>query len=364
MRINSLSLSNFRNIVQLNITSFQNVNVIYGDNAQGKTNLLESIYFLAYSKSFKSSPLTNLVHHNFEFANVKGQIIKNNIDLELAIVFNRSNKELYLNKKLVDIQQYLGNLHIILYVPFYNFIYGGPKERRRYLDRAIVSLNKNYINLLANYNRIIKMRNALLKKEHSKKEWDAWNEQLIKFALEIWKYRIEFIQNLSKEIIAIKEMFFPEKDDIEIGLKTEPALSIEQSRWAEELENFLNDNKANEKKYGFSLYGPHRDDIIILHNSYEAKYFCSSGQLKAILLLLTLSQLNIFYRRYQEFPILMCDDIDAEIDIHKLHSFLSMINKEVQVFLTAIRKDYFSDFKLENPLTFYEIKNGNVFDVF
>jgi len=170
LKLKSLSISNFRNIRQLEINSFASVNIIYGGNAQGKTNLLESIYFLAYSKSFKAAPLNNLITHNFEFANVKGEVIRNDIDFELAIIFNRAGKELYLNKKLVSIEQYIGNIHIILYLPFSTFINGGPKERRQYLDRAIVSLDKKYVNIIANYRRVIKMRNALFKKNHSKKE--------------------------------------------------------------------------------------------------------------------------------------------------------------------------------------------------
>lgn len=362
MKINNLSISNFRNIRQLEINSFSSLNIIYGGNAQGKTNLLESIYFLAYSKSFKAAPLSNLITHNFEFANVKGEVLRNDINFELAIIFSRCSKELYLNKKLVNIEQYIGNIHIFLYLPFSTFIYGGPKERRQYLDRAIVSLDKKYVNIIANYRRVIKMRNALFKKNHSKKEWEAWNEQLIKFSIEIWKHRLAYIKELAKEINSLKGMFFPEKDEIELGLKTEPSLSLDQDRWFQEMEIFLNENRANEEKYGFSIYGPHRDDMIILHNSYEAKNFCSSGQLKAIVLLLTLGQLNLFYNKFQEFPVLICDDIDAEIDNKKLHSFLSMIKKEIQVFLTVMQKDFFSNFRTEFPIKFYEMKEGRIID--
>jgi len=357
LRLENLYLEHFRNIEKLETTFAPAINILFGENAQGKTNILEGIYFLAYSKSFRTSLLKNVPMHNHEVTTARGEVYSKDILTHLVSVSTNEGKQLYIDKKLVDIKRYLGSLHIILYIPFASLIYGLPRERRKYLDRAMVSMDKNFIFLLANYNRVIKMRNALFKRRYSEKEMEAWNEQFIKYAIEIWKLRVAYIKNLNNEVAALKSVFFRSGDEIEIGLSSTPKLSPDDSKWSDEVRNFLAVNKEKEEKTGFTIAGPHRDDMDIVMNSYNARYFCSSGQLKATVILLTLAQIDLFYEKYDEYPLLLCDDIDTELDSSKLLSFLSFLKKDIQVFLTTTQPGICST--MDN-VALHEVKNGTI----
>ena len=357
LRLENVYLEHFRNIEKLETAFASGVNVLYGENAQGKSNILEGIYFLAYSKSFRTSLLKNLLMHNHDATSARGDISSKDTVTQLVLTLSNEGKQLYVDKKLVDIKRYLGCLHIVLYVPFASLIYGLPRERRKFLDRAMVSIDKNFIFSLANYNRVVQMRNALFKRRYSEKEMEAWNEQFIIHANEMWKLRIHHIRQLALQINILKAMFFKDTDTIEIGLRTTPQLSPDESKWSEELHHYLQVNKEKELKAGFTIAGPHRDDMDIVMNSYDSRYFCSSGQLKAMVILLTLAQLHMFHERYGEYPILLCDDVDTELDSAKLHSFLSFLNKDIQVFLTTTQASTYSSM---TEVSLYEVKDGNI----
>ncbi|OGF58380.1 MAG: hypothetical protein A2Y62_14890 [Candidatus Fischerbacteria bacterium RBG_13_37_8] len=357
MKLETLSLENYRNFSHLKLDFTASLNILIGNNAQGKSNLLESIYLLAYSKSPRTSNLNNVVKHGFQITRIEGEVCNNEIKKELVLLIDSGNKHLFVDKKIVELKQYLSNLHVIFYVPFSTLIYGFPRERRRYLDRAIVSLDKKYLHAIASYNRILKMRNALFKSKYNEREMESWNEQFINYAVIIWKARQEYIENLCKKVGQLKPIFFKENDEIEIGLKTTPQLSLEKKRWAEEVKYCMEMQKEREKQMGFTIIGPHRDDMVILLNNYDARYFGSSGQLKAMVILMILAQLNMFHEEYEEYPLLMCDDIDTELDAMKLNAFLSSLSSMVQVFLTTTQNNLAETLK---DAVVYQVHEGVV----
>ncbi len=357
MKILNIYLENFRNFSKININFGSHTNILVGKNAQGKTNILESIYFLAYSKSYRTSFMENLIKRGSQNACVSGMINSDNYTQELLILIDNNGKQLYKEKKLVDLANYLGNLQIVLYDPFTLILSGLPRERRRYIDRAIVSLNSKYLVDLANYNRVIKQRNLLLKRGYSNKEGEVWDEQFIKHAIVIWEMRFEHLNKLCKEIEKLKTIFFKSNDELQIGLKTYPLLSMSRDVWYEEIKSNIKLINQKEREAGFTLVGPHRDDIIIMLNGMDMRSYGSSGQLKAILILLTLAQINMFYSIYNEYPVLICDDVDTELDEEKLDSFLSSLGVEMQIFLTTTKKE------LSNRIPtaeVYEVQNGEV----
>lgn len=339
MKLQNLFVENFRNFSKLDLTFSAEANILVGDNAQGKTNCLEVIYFLAYSKSYRTSNLPNIIRQGSQVSQIAGIVEGNGITNELVILIEDNVKKLYVDKKLVDLKNYLGKLKIILYEPFTLMISGIPNQRRRYLDRMIVSLDQNYLIGLANYNRVVQHRNLLLKRSYSSKEKEAWDEQFIKYAIAIWQARFEYIKKICSEVAKLKEIFFNETDGIEIGLKTYPQLPIEQNMWADEVRKTFELIKDKEKQFGFTMLGPHRDDLIISMNGMDMKAFGSSGQLKAILLLMTLAQMNMFYDVFGEFPVLIFDDVDTELDKRKIKSFLSSLKPGTQIFLSTTNRE-------------------------
>lgn len=339
MKLQNLFIENFRNFSKLDINFSPEANILVGNNAQGKTNCLEAIYFLAYSKSYRTSNLFNLVRKGYQISRVSGITENNSITNELVILIEDNLKKLYADKKLVDLRNYLGKLKIILYEPYTLIISGIPNQRRRYLDRVIVSLDHGYLINLANYNRVVQHRNLLLKKAYSEKEKDAWNEQFIRYSVAVWQARIEYLKKICTEIAKLKVIFFKDTEEIEIGLKTYPQLPIEQNMWDSEIRKHFELMKDKERQFGFTILGPHRDDLVILMNGMDMKAFGSSGQLKAILILMTLAQINMFYDVFGEFPVLICDDVDTELDEQKMQSFLSYLKPGIQVFLSTTNRE-------------------------
>jgi DNA replication and repair protein RecF len=358
VRLQNLYLENFRNFSKIEVNFSAGTNILAGDNAQGKTNLIESIYFLAYSKSYRTSSLSTLLKQGYQISKVSGLVDNDSFTKELTIIIDDNVKKLYVEKKSVDLRDYLGNLQIVLYEPFTLIFSGLPRERRRYIDRAIVNLDRKYLLDIANYNRVLQQRNLLIKSRHSEREEEIWDGEFIKYAIPIWKARFEYLQKLGAEVEKLKEIFFRANDEIEMGLKTVPPLSTGSEMWAEEIKNHLSLLKQKEKQIGYTLLGPHRDDLVIMMNSMDMKLFASSGQLKAILILMTLAHINIFYSVYGEYPILICDDVDTELDEQKRKSFLSALKPGIQVFLTTTNKDLS---KMVPDAELFMVKEGSIY---
>lgn len=339
MKIERLKLKKFRNYDKLDIKFNDKLNIIIGNNAQGKTNILEAIYFLSITKSFLSINDKNCMKKNEVFTKIEGNIRTNKGKNILSLILNENGKKLEINdNEIKKHSDYIGNLKVIIFNPDnIRLIKDAPGNRRRFLNIEISQLYGKYINLLNEFNVVLKQRNEYLKiiKNNNYNEiyFSILNEKFVELSYEIYKYRISFIDNLNKYIGQI----FKEISGFDgLYIKYIPSVDIlDMDNFKTIMLNKLKDNYDRELIYGNSLYGPHRDDFSFKINENDLLLYGSQGQLKMAILALKLSEIDVFNEVSQEYPILLLDDLFSELDVSKRNNVISYLNRDIQTILTT-----------------------------
>ena len=353
MWISNIKLSNFRNYDKKEIKLNENINVFFGENAQGKTNIIESIFLCSIGKSFRTNKEKELIKFNKEKALVEIDFEKSdrkgNIKIELE-----NKKNVYLNGiKLKKLSELLGNINIVIFTPDdINILKGGPQNRRKFLDIMISQLRPNYMHVLTLYLKTLEQRNNYLKqiKIENKEEnlLDIWDEKLIEYGMKIYEYRKEFIEKIKNKIKIIHNEITQNKEDIQIEYFSD----------ANTRQNFINELKSRRKLdiiKGFTTKGVHRDDFVVYINGREVEIYGSQGQHRTAILSLKLSELKVIYDEIGEYPILLLDDFMSELDDKRRKNFLNNI-KDIQVIITCTEKII-----LENLEYFsYNVIDGNI----
>lgn len=335
MYIEKIKLNNFRNYQQLDLELNKKINIIYGNNAQGKTNILEAIFLCSFGKSFRTSKEKEMI--KFEQKNSVIEVFYQKKDREGRIKIEIGDKkQIYLNGvKLKKLSELLGNINIIIFTPDdINILKDGPANRRRFLDMMIGQLRPNYVHNLNMYLKTIEQRNNYLRqiKEENKPEemLGIWDEKLADYGEKIFSYRKEFIEKISKKINIIHNEITDNKEE----------LKIEYISNCEDRDSYLRLLKERRKLdiiKGFTTKGIHRDDFMIYINGKEVSVYGSQGQNRTVILSLKLSELNVVYEEIGEYPILLLDDFMSELDEERRKNFLKNI-KETQVILTGTEK--------------------------
>jgi len=354
MWIENIKINNFRNYDNEEINLCKNINIFYGENAQGKTNIIESIFLSSMGKSFRTNKDREMINLNKEESLVEISFVKS--DRKGKIKIELSNKKnIYLNGvKLKKLSELLGNINIVIFTPDdINILKGGPQNRRRFLDIMISQLKPNYMYNLNLYLKTLEQRNNYLRqiKEENKDEnlLDIWDEKLAEYAFKICQYRNEFINKIKNKIKSIHNEITSKKEDIEIEYITECYNK-------EEYIKLLKKRRKLDIIKGFTTKGIHRDDFNILINDKQLNIYGSQGQHRTAILSLKLSELNIIYEETGEYPILLLDDFMSELDNNRRKQLLkNMENK--QIIITCTEK-----FNIENNnFLIYNVKNGKVF---
>lgn len=367
MNIYKLNLVNFRNYSKLNISLNKNMNIFIGNNAQGKTNILEAIMFLALTKSHRAVNEADLIKFGREKTIVKGKIKNNNIIKELEIAMEKGNKVLKVNKTLIKKNSdYISNLNVISFTPDdLEIIKGSPSVRRNILNIQISQLSKTYLNTYNEYNKILKTRNEYLKILFSnsladKNYLDIITDKLIEKAIVIYKIRSEYITLINKSINDIYNNICD--SNFSLAIKYEPNITIDLYE-DEEIRGLLRkvykNNYKKELNNGMTLFGPHRDDFSFYLNNFNLKSYGSQGQQKLAILSYKLSEISIFSEKCDTTPVLLFDDIFSELDIKKRNKLLKYIHEKAQSIITttdlkSIQKKY-----LDNAYIF-EVNNGEI----
>lgn len=353
MYIKEIKLNNFRNYKQLDLNLNKNINIIYGNNAQGKTNILESIFLCSFGKSFRTTKEKEMIMFNENNLIVEIFYQKKDRDGKIKIEIGEK-KQIYLNGvKIKKLSELLGNINIVIFTPDdINILKDGPANRRRFLDMMIGQLRPNYVYNLNMYIKTIEQRNNYLRqiREENKPEemLEIWDEKLADYGEKIFNYRNEFIEKISKKINKIHGEITDNKEK----------LKIEYVSNCENKEDYLKLLKERRKLdiiKGFTTKGVHRDDFMIYINDKEVSTYGSQGQNRTVILSLKLSELNVVYEEIGEYPILLLDDFMSELDEERRKNFLNNI-KNTQVILTGTEKIDLHD--LEYNL--YNIKKGEV----
>lgn len=327
----------------------------FGENAQGKTNIIESIYLSSIGKSFRTNKEKELIKFEKDKAIVEIEFNKKDRDGKIKIEIG-DKKQIYLNGiKLKKLSELLGNINIVIFTPDdINILKGGPQNRRKFLDVMISQLRPNYMHLLTLYLKTLEQRNNYLKqiKLENKDEnlLDIWDEKLIEYGTKIYEYRNEYIKKIQEKIKIIHKNITEEKEEIEIKYFSD----------ASTRQNFLNELKSRRKLdiiKGFTTKGVHRDDFMIYINGKEVEIYGSQGQNRTTVLSLKLSELQVIYDDIGEYPILLLDDFMSELDSKRRKNFLENI-KDIQVIITCTEK-----LSLENLKYFsYNVIDGNVIE--
>lgn len=355
MYINKIKLQNFRNYNEQEINLNKSINVFYGDNAQGKTNILEAIFLCTFGKSFRTNKEKELIKLGKDNANVIIEYEKKDRDGKISISISDKKQILVNGIKIKKLSELLGNINIVIFTPDdINILKGGPALRRRFLDMMIGQLKPNYVYTLNMYIKTLEQRNNYLRqiKEENKPEnlLDIWDEKLIEYADIIYKYRKEFIDKIKKKINIIHKKITDEKEEINIQY-------ISNCESKEVYSELLKQRRKLDIIKGFTTKGIHRDDFEIYINNKELSIYGSQGQNRTAILSLKLSELQVIYDEIEEEPILLLDDFMSELDINRRKNFLNNINNK-QVIITCAEKIEFLKENVDYCL--YQVKEGEI----
>lgn len=359
MIIKSIELSNFRNYEHLDIAFDEGTNILYGDNAQGKTNILEAAYVSGTTKSHKGSRDKEMIRFNETESHIKTIVEKNDKEYQIDIHLKKNKaKGIAINKvPIKKASELFGILNIIFFSPEdLNIIKNGPAERRRFIDAELCQLDKIYLSDLTNYNKILNQRNKLLKDLYYnpglKETLPVWDMQLVNYGKKIISRRNQFIMELNELVHEIHYKISGGKE--EMVIKYEP--NIEDIFFEDEL------IRAKEKdlKYGQTSVGPHRDDLKISVGDIDVRKFGSQGQQRSCALSLKLSEIKLVEQTIHDKPILLLDDVLSELD-HNRQNYLLQAIDDTQTIITCTGLDDF----VKNRFTLnkvYEVKNGQIFE--
>jgi len=366
--LQQLKLTNFRNYEKINIKLNNNINIFYGNNAQGKTNILESIYLLALTKSHRSSSDNELIMSNKSSYSVEGVINRNKIKTKLLIKYSEKNKEYFIdNNKIIKTTNYLSNMNVIIFFPDdIEIIKGLPEVRRKYLNTELSQLYPTYYKILNEYNKLLKMRNDFLKKASNREKIDfnylnIITEYYIDKAVFIYRARKKFLEKLTLISSPIYEDI-SKNSEFSLKYLTKPCIeSFDSSDLKKILKENIEKNINQEIKLGMSLFGPHRDDFEFLLNNDNLKKYGSQGQQKLSVLVLKLSEIQIFENKIGEKPILLLDDVFSEFDKHKKNNILKYIDKNIQTIITTTDLNNIKKNIVNESKVFY-IDKGNIIE--
>ena len=340
MEILEINYINFRNLIDGSVKFFPKLNLFFGKNGQGKTSLLEAVYFNATGKSFRTSKANEMMKYGVKRTGVY-IVYRDNIgEKTLTVKFNDNKKEYYYNNKKVPYDEFYGKLNVVTYIPEdIVLITGSPSIRRTFFDGEIAQTNSEYFQDLKNYNKLLKIRNKYLKEERTKDtEYLVYEVEFIKYGAKVIEKRLEYVQKISIILNLNYRKLFDNKK--ELSLSYECHLGNIKKLSLKEIEKLLREkikkNFSQEKRYGFSLCGPQKDDFLFILNGHEAKSTASQGEKKSIIFSLKLSEIDMVIREKKENPVLIIDDISSYFDSNRKESILNYLEKRnIQVLVSS-----------------------------
>ncbi len=361
MFFKSLELKNFRNYNNLNLSFNSHINIIVGKNGQGKTNILESLYYIAYLKSHRISDDNILINEAKKNFKIKSKIKRENLLDEVKIEQTLDNRKVFFNQTEIQKKgEYLELINVILFEPTnLEILKGSPNIRREFLNDAIFQINSNYYNVLNDFNRLLKMRNEFLKSNRNDQVYlETLDKYYVEKAIIIYQMRAKYINKINEFI-----------SDIYKNIMNIENLKIEYKSFYSKIEN-KNDikealikemkNNYNKEKYtGITIEGPQKDDFVFLLNSKNLKEYGSQGQQRGAVISLKFAEAEIIKKYKNVIPIFLLDDVFSELDGIRKNNLLKYIESEYQVILTTTDLSKISK-KLITNAQIIKIENGNI----
>lgn len=360
MYIKYLQLINFRNYKELSVELNKNINVFIGDNAQGKTNILESIYYCSIGKSPRTNKDKEIINWNGKEAYIKLYVSRNRLDKKIEIkIFKEGKKGINVNSiKVNKISELMGIFNVVMFSPEdLKIVKESPSYRRKFLDIELCKLSKKYYFNLVQYNKTLNERNIVLKK-WNKQNLDilqVYDEQLAKYGSFIVKIRHKYVRKISEKGIIIHKNITSGSESIEFNYITS-VKNVENSE--EEILNLLKNNRSKDFDKRITSVGPHRDDFDIKINGIDTRSYGSQGQQRTSILTIKFASLEIIKEITGEYPILLLDDVLSELDANRQKYILNSISK-IQTFITCTGIADIEKYLKEEAQLFI-VKNGFV----
>ena len=362
MNIEQISLRSYRNYDSLDLTFSPRLNVFLGENAQGKTNLLESIYVLSFARSHRSNNEKEMIQWEKEFARLEGKIEKNNGSLDLTMIISNKGKKTKINGlEQTKLSNYIGHLNVILFAPEdLLLVKGSPQNRRRFLDMEIGQINANYLYNLSKYQSVLKQRNQYLKKiafsgNKDLVYLDVLNEQLAETGSLVVYHRLNFLEKLEEWANTIHQKITYGKEVLKISYKSQLELGEKMSESAlfDLLLSELKATTEKDLKHLTTSVGPHRDDLLFFVNDKNVQTFGSQGQQRTTALSLKLAEIELINDEIGEYPVLLLDDVLSELDDDRQIHLMEFIENKLQTFLTTTSLTHLENKLNITPEIFY-----------
>jgi len=363
MLLAAIEATNFRNLSG-KIEWGPRLNIIYGDNGQGKTNWLEAIHVLARSKSFRTQRLQEALKFGEHLAVIRGKVTTGlEVERDLQVTLHDNTKTIFVNGKREPLTRYLTQLQVFSFTATdLEVVRGVPEARRRFLDRGISSIRPAYLKTIADYSKVIKQKNRVLQLanegeftlEKTEDLLAPWNEQLVRLAVQIHREREQYVAGLNA---ALERQLFDRRD-----IHTRYVSALEGKGNLGDYESLLRSRLAlrvnAEVAAGHALIGPHRDDWEIQLEGREIRVYGSSGQQRSALLLLDLAAISLYNSNANEHPVFLIDDVDAELDEGRIRHLLEYLENRTQTFITTSKRSHVEGFF--SRANVYEIDDGRV----
>ncbi len=375
MYVQALRLSHFRNIESLELTPHPRFNIFWGQNGQGKTNLLEAIYLLSAVKSFRPQTNAALVQHGQAEAQLEALVERGGSERVVRLEIHQRGKRVFLNNNPVrNLGDFFGTVNVVMFGPEdIQILKGGPSDRRRFVDRAVFNAHPAFALETQSYEEVLKQRNALLKSPRVDATlMSIYDEQLIQYGADIIMRRLDFVEHFRPVLVETFKAIFDPTFDVDVQYATPwhdgseddedgKATNLPRERVGVEacLEEALKTFKGVERERGYTMVGPHRDDLLSFLNGFAVRTFASQGQHRAFVLAMKIAEIRYLEERYHFAPILLLDDVSSELDRERnRHLFEFLRNRaEGQVFITTTHRDYIL---LDQDVAAYQVSGGRL----
>ena len=366
MKLKTLKLTQYRNYDQVALSFHDEVNVLIGANAQGKTNLLEAIYCLALAKSHRASHDKELIKWGADFALIEGELSYKHGMMPLSLQISSKGKKAKANHlEQSKLTQYIGHMNVVLFAPEdLNLVKGSPQIRRRFIDIEIGQISAVYLSDLSNFQRILKQKNHYLKQLKVNPKGDrtmleVLNQQFSEFAVKLTLRRHQFISQLEEKAIEIHSGITKSKEQLQIHYQANLQLEDHLDTMIETTYNKLSESMDKEIERMASLYGPHRDDLTFSINGVDVQTYGSQGQQRTTALSLKLAEIELINEEIGEYPILLLDDVLSELDETRQTHLLTTIQHKVQTFVTTTSVEGIEHETIEQAKLFY-VDHGHI----
>ncbi len=367
MYIKKIELQDFRNYGALSLELDDKVNIFLGDNAQGKTNLIEAIYISSFSKSFRTSKDTELIKFGKEFSKIKIESVKDGEFLDVELLITKKGKGIKVNgTKLRKTSELLENIYTVVFSPEdLKIVKDEPDRRRKFINTELCQLSPSYYLNLSNYKKVLKQRNMLLKdmrqynlSPEAESTLFVWNEKLSEYGSKLMLQRYDFIEKLKKISRKLHEDITNQKESLEITYEPKVKFTEAQKSLQEEFLKSLESSLRSDIKNGSTSFGPHKDDIALCVNGVDIRRFGSQGQQRTAALSLKLAEIRLIKEETGEDAILLLDDVMSELDSTRQNFLINSLS-DVQLFITTTELSEEVKSALPPGKTFY-VKNGSV----